>query len=334
MNVKFYSLCVKLCCKIKKSTDYNNQNTTKDIIETLQITDNQNKIVKKYNQRTGDMIKYKIGDGTFGTIYFYKCKNSCLEGDCNRCFVVKKMKIQSFWNKKETRLQIQKFYREYEIGITLFHKNIRKTLAYDNKNNSIIFENCFGMDFLDYANDYSDDNTKPLLKYFNQILDGVCHLHSIGIAHLDLKLENIVLDTHTHIIKLIDFGEAVRFKDDKTMFEGTRGTIQYMPPEAVAMRPYSAVKTDIWCCGIILYNLFYNIQPWEIANGTDYRYNIFSLEIIKNKLHPAIFPTPKNYYSNNDFKIIKSVFKMLLQCNPLKRKSLNMVKSVFILMDI
>jgi protein-serine/threonine kinase len=40
---------------------------------------------------------------------------------------------------------------------------------------------------------------------FWQILEGVSYVHSQGIAHRDLKLENCFLDVNNHI-KIADFG--------------------------------------------------------------------------------------------------------------------------------
>ena len=41
--------------------------------------------------------------------------------------------------------------------------------------------------------------------YFQQLINTVEYLHSLGITHRDLKPENILIGEH-HTIKLIDFG--------------------------------------------------------------------------------------------------------------------------------
>lgn len=45
---------------------------------------------------------------------------------------------------------------------------------------------------------------------FRQIIDGVAYLHSLGLAHRDLKLDNCVMTTD-NVVKLIDFGTATVF---------------------------------------------------------------------------------------------------------------------------
>ncbi len=39
-------------------------------------------------------------------------------------------------------------------------------------------------------------------------------MHSRGKAHLDLKLDNILLDIETKTIKIIDFGFSMETKQD------------------------------------------------------------------------------------------------------------------------
>ena len=45
-------------------------------------------------------------------------------------------------------------------------------------------------------------------RFFKQILEGFEYLHSIGIAHRDVKLDNILIEEKTKMIKIIDFGFA------------------------------------------------------------------------------------------------------------------------------
>ena len=72
-----------------------------------------------------------------------------------------------------------------------------------------------------------------------QILSAVNHLHSLGIAHMDIKLENIVLDKPSPesscVAKLCDFGLAKiqSFHDEVSSLTDPCGTFSHMAPEMI-----------------------------------------------------------------------------------------------------
>jgi serine/threonine protein kinase len=62
---------------------------------------------------------------------------------------------------------------------------------------------------------------------FKQLLLGVDYLQSMGIAHRDIKLDNLVLD-HSGILKIIDFGCSAVFKCPfETNVTRSKGKILY-----------------------------------------------------------------------------------------------------------
>ncbi|KAJ2926260.1 hypothetical protein H1R20_g10849, partial [Candolleomyces eurysporus] len=96
------------------------------------------------------------------------------------------------------------------------------------------------------------------------LVNGVAYLHANGVAHLDLKLDNLLYDTETRQLKIIDFDIAVRVKDEDQEIEGYCGTPGWTAPEmgddGGPKQRYSAIKADRWACGRIL-RTFLKYEP-------------------------------------------------------------------------
>ena len=91
---------------------------------------------------------------------------------------------------------------------------------------------------------------------FKQILNGLNGCHQNGIAHRDLKMENIMLDKDFNI-KLADFGFAtlLKGKNGDNILTTPLGTLAYAAPEILLKKPYDGVKTDIFSLGVVLFTL-------------------------------------------------------------------------------
>lgn len=216
-----------------------------------------------------------LGSGGFANVYRYKCKQSHSNGDCQKCYVVKKLRVDDmcFVNKEDMiqKLDIARsqLFSEYEIGKMLMHDNILQTIDIDAAGTSLILEDFIGIDFLDYLNLSEPRNVPLMVKLFTQVLDGLDYMHNKkGIAHMDIKLENIIWNREHNAVKIIDFGHARVFRrhgEDLMYHNGYCGTESYFPPEYFRNEYYMPAKVDAWCCGVVLYNLVYDTMPWEMA---------------------------------------------------------------------
>jgi len=103
---------------------------------------------------------------------------------------------------------------------------------------------------------------------FRQICEGVDYLHSIGLAHRDLKLDNCVMTT-TNVVKLIDFGTAAVFHypgKKLTKASGIVGSDPYLAPEVLTDETYDPRKTDVWSVAIIFMCMILRRFPWTIPD--------------------------------------------------------------------
>ncbi|KAK8841617.1 hypothetical protein M9Y10_027242 [Tritrichomonas musculus] len=94
-----------------------------------------------------------------------------------------------------------------------------------------------------------------------EVAFGMSHLHSRGMMHRDLKLENIMMNS-VFDSKIIDFG-LVRARDLSDSFSSLTkgiGTLAYMSPEMVNEEEYDN-KTDVYSYGVVLFALFTGSLP-------------------------------------------------------------------------
>ncbi|KAH9170483.1 kinase-like domain-containing protein, partial [Lactarius sanguifluus] len=93
-----------------------------------------------------------------------------------------------------------------------------------------------------------------------QFLEGVTFLHKYGIAHLDLKPGNLLIDGECSSLSpwlsIIDFGLSIFAENEEALVEGFHGTLSWVALKARTehgpMKKYSAVLADQWSCGQVL----------------------------------------------------------------------------------
>ncbi|KAK7812016.1 hypothetical protein U0070_018576 [Myodes glareolus] len=115
-------------------------------------------------------------------------------------------------------------------------------------------------DFLAEKESLTEEEATEFLK---QILSGVYYLHSLQIAHFDLKPENIMLldrNVPKPRIKIIDFGLAHKI-DFGNEFKNIFGTPEFVAPEIVNYEPLG-LEADMWSIGVITYILLSGASPF------------------------------------------------------------------------
>lgn len=154
------------------------------------------------NSKYGKLGKV-LGSGAGGSVRLLKRNTDGVT------FAVKQFRDRHSW--ETLKEYSKKVTAEFCIGSTLHHGNIIETL-------DIIQEGNHWYEVMEYApyDLFAIVMTGKMTKEeiscaFKQVLSGVAYLHGMGLAHRDLKLDNVVVNERG-IMKLIDFGSAVVFR--------------------------------------------------------------------------------------------------------------------------
>ncbi|XP_047375937.1 putative sperm motility kinase W [Sciurus carolinensis] len=95
---------------------------------------------------------------------------------------------------------------------------------------------------------------------FLQVASALHYCHEKGIAHRDVKAENILLDGRGHA-KLCDFGLGRLFTPGERL-DTTCGTPAYWAPELFLAEEYDGPAVDVWSLGVLLYFMLTGRLPF------------------------------------------------------------------------
>lgn len=100
-----------------------------------------------------------------------------------------------------------------------------------------------------------------------QLLSALAYMHSLGIIHRDIKLDNIVFlpsEAECFFIKIIDFGTAVQTPHKLIHNYPIAGTLSYLAPEVLT--EILTEKSDIWSSAVLMYILLTGASPFKGKN--------------------------------------------------------------------
>lgn len=100
-------------------------------------------------------------------------------------------------------------------------------------------------------------------KLCRQLMSAVAHIHGRGIAHRDIKLQNILIDStsdRSAQLKLIDFGYGSRYVGALPM-KTKCGTPYTTAPEVI--RECYDQRCDVWSVGVVLFIMLCGRRPFE-----------------------------------------------------------------------
>lgn len=173
----------------------------------------------------------------------------------------------------------ESFERELNVLMKINHPNVIKMFDWfsDTVNQYIILE-LFSVETVCHRiMSAGCFNPRDAAFVFLQLVEAVQCLHLNGVAHRDLKGENVLIDSDNNI-KLIDFGFS-KEPDPDNLMKTRCGTMVYTAPECFTSEKYNGMLSDIWSLGVVLYSLVTGDYPWTRSVGPALMKEIMAAEL-------------------------------------------------------
>ncbi len=283
---------LNISSKIAKKSSHNrnveqnfifNSNTNTSLLSTMkdsnyysQESENLSKYIKDYFINHScypptDISFYKfgrvIGRGAFGKV------NIGLNILTGRIVAIKSFNKKNLSNEKAKK----KIVYETNLMRGLYHPAVTKILETfeTEKYMLIIMEYISGGNLQNFVKKRRKLCEKTAKILFRQLIQGIKYIHSKGVVHRDIKLENILLDLN-NIVKICDFGVGKITQKGQKLFDQC-GTPVYMAPEIIQGDGYEGFPVDIWSAGVALYIMLSGNIPFNRDKTHDLQSAIVNL---------------------------------------------------------
>ena len=262
---------------------FNSNNTNTSLLSTMrdsnyysQESQNLSKYIKDYYKSHSsypktDISFYKfgrmIGRGAFGKV------NIGLNILTGRIVAIKSFNKQNLSNEKAKR----KILYETNLMRGLYHPSVTKILETfeTDKYMLIIMEYISGGNLQNFVKKRRKLCEKTARILYRQLIQGIKYIHSKGIVHRDIKLENILLDLN-NIVKICDFGVGKLTQKGQKLLDQC-GTPVYMAPEIIKGDGYEGFPVDVWSSGVALYIMLSGNIPFNRDKTHDLQSAIMNL---------------------------------------------------------
>ena len=187
----------------------------------------------------------KIGEGTYGTVFKGKNKES------QEIVALKRVRLDD-----DDEGVPSSALREICLLKELKHKNIVRLndVLHSDKKLTLVFEHC-DQDLKKYFDSLNGEIDPDLVKsFFYQLLRGLDFCHSHNVLHRDLKPQNLLINENGEL-KLADFGLARAFGIPVRCYSAEVVTLWYRPPDVLFGAKLYTTSIDMWSAGCIFAEL-------------------------------------------------------------------------------
>jgi len=223
------------------------------------------------NIKDFEIIK-ELGCGSFGRVFLARHKKTKVQ-----------YAIKAIDKKNKTNIEEKPYFRrELEVMYKIHHPNVVKLFGHFEDNHYCYFI----MEYISKGNVYNlltlnkkkQLATKVVASIIKDVISATYFLHNMNppIIHRDIKPENVLLNDGI-VAKLTDFGWSNYIEEEKER-KTVCGTPIYLAPEIIKEKGHDE-KVDIWCIGVLLFELMTGSIPFQGKDIESLKNNILHLKI-------------------------------------------------------
>lgn len=252
-------------------------------------------------EKAGYKFIRKISEGAFSDVHLVKFLKSERKETFLACKTVDSSRAGHEFKSRFLN-------RELFVLKNCQHPNIIKIHSIFQRNDKYFIFMLFAQrgDLFDYLIDHGALKEPQCITWTRQIAAAIQYLHTMNIAHRDLKCENILI-MENNDVKLADFGFAKLNCEKAILSETFCGSIYYAAPEVLNQKPYDPKCADMWSFGIIIYSMLEKQFPFDTSRLS----KLYENQMTSNWK----FGKKSSLYSEQ----VKYVLKSLLEPLPIHR---------------
>lgn len=221
---------------------------------------------------------------------------------------------------------VSKFYKNESRFASLKNKHIIQQEEcqpkYELKANGIVKCSYIMMELAPYGSfetllkeDKLPNDIVLMRSFFKELVEGVSYLHHKNIAHMDLKLANLLLG-YDYQLKIADFDCAVT---GQNMLDDFMGTENFRAPEVIKRSCQDPKAADIYSLGIILFGMVNRRLPYDESHKVEGK-DLYTL--MKEQSH-SFWEYHSGQNVTDDFK---ELFSWMVKVNPSERATLEDIR--------
>jgi hypothetical protein len=202
-------------------------------------------------EKVGDCTLYhKVGTGRLGMVY--AARNHRLER--NEAIKVIDKDLLSHVS------EIRDLYKEVTMLNRLDHENVVKFYDFFNTERFLTIHMGFAGScnmFRYMCNLGGKVPVEQSQALTAQLAQAISHCHERGVAHCDVKPENVVVNKRGSHVTLVDFGLAV---ETGRTYKEIKGTMPFIAPEVFSHEGYDPAPLDIWALGVLVLEMLCGLR--------------------------------------------------------------------------